>query len=59
MLHHSARREAGVKLLAQARDAARIAETLLSEAKAAVRQRVHRARLMLRGYLNAVAGGRA
>src|SRR5262245_6857108 len=26
---------------------------------AAVRQRVHRARLLLRGYLNAVAGGRA
>jgi RNA polymerase sigma-70 factor (ECF subfamily) len=26
---------------------------------AAVRQRVHRARLLLRGYLNAIAGGRA
>ena len=40
MLHQSARRDAGVRILAQARDAAQIAETLLAEAKAAVRQRV-------------------
>jgi RNA polymerase sigma-70 factor (ECF subfamily) len=37
---------------------AEVAEVLGIE-PAAVRQRVHRARLLLRGYLNAVAGGRA
>ena len=40
MLHQSTRRDAEVRILAQARDAAQIAETLLAEAKAAVRQRV-------------------
>ena len=40
MLHTSAPREAGMKLLAQSREAARAAETLLAEAKVAVRQRV-------------------
>jgi RNA polymerase sigma-70 factor (ECF subfamily) len=37
---------------------AEVAEVLGIE-PAAVRQRVHRARLLLRGYLNALAGGRA
>jgi len=40
MLHQSARRDMGVRILAQAQDATQIAETLLAEAKAAVRQRV-------------------
>ena len=40
MLHKTDRREAGVKLIAVSREAARAAEALLIEAKAAVRQRV-------------------
>ncbi|MGE0034387.1 MAG: acyl-CoA dehydrogenase family protein [Xanthobacteraceae bacterium] len=40
MLHQSTRRDAEVRILAQARDAAQISETLLAEAKAAVRLRV-------------------
>jgi (2S)-methylsuccinyl-CoA dehydrogenase len=40
MLHKTDRREAGVKLIALSREAARAAEALLIEAKAAVRQRV-------------------
>jgi (2S)-methylsuccinyl-CoA dehydrogenase len=40
MLEHATRREAGAKLVALSRDAARAVETLLVEAKAAVRQRV-------------------
>ena len=40
MLDKAQRRDAGVKLTAQAREATRAAETLLAEATAAVRKRV-------------------
>jgi hypothetical protein len=40
MLHQTARREAGVKLIALAREATRAVDALLGDAKAAVRARV-------------------